>query len=298
MESNLAVPSGSVGFQENASSSPPSRTDALEKSDQRSYGDLPSSKESFGEVERHHPTFVPSISESVQAYEPTLFRGGHGPTNGYGGRITPGPRRFQYQPSSIDAPSYLTGTDGFQRSYYAGHSYIAVNPFLPSIAQNFVSPAHNIEHNTLDAASHLRPPTPMIPYSSSGHPLIASPTTTQFLVAFLFDTLPRQVYLHFQLRLPALYFSRVARIFEDAELSMPDIKRMAVVATNRWKEKSTSVVNANLDFEPSIVSLHFSHLKSSWEGFIDSLMREWKTLNIISVLLLSCVISRTKLQAF
>ncbi|KAF8999376.1 hypothetical protein BDQ17DRAFT_1543604 [Cyathus striatus] len=33
------------------------------------------------------------------------------------------------------------------------------------------------------------------------------------------DTLPRQVYLHLLLRLPAMYFSRVARIFEDAEVT-------------------------------------------------------------------------------
>ncbi|KAJ7769068.1 hypothetical protein DFH07DRAFT_715511, partial [Mycena maculata] len=32
------------------------------------------------------------------------------------------------------------------------------------------------------------------------------------------------------------------------------------------------------------------NFRSSWEGFIDSLMREWKTLNIISVLLLSLVL--------
>ncbi|KAJ6615543.1 hypothetical protein B0H10DRAFT_65422 [Mycena sp. CBHHK59/15] len=44
--------------------------------------------------------------------------------------------------------------------------------------------------------------------------------------AFVTDTLLRQIYLHMLLRLPSLYFSRVARIFEDAEVSRPDIERM------------------------------------------------------------------------
>ena len=43
---------------------------------------------------------------------------------------------------------------------------------------------------------------------------------------FVVDTLPRQVYLHSLLRLPALSFSRVARIFEDAEVSKHEIQRM------------------------------------------------------------------------
>ena len=36
--------------------------------------------------------------------------------------------------------------------------------------------------------------------------------------------LPRQVYLNFLLRLPGIYFSRDARMFEDAEVSRPDIE--------------------------------------------------------------------------
>ncbi|KJA14576.1 hypothetical protein HYPSUDRAFT_49018 [Hypholoma sublateritium FD-334 SS-4] len=46
--------------------------------------------------------------------------------------------------------------------------------------------------------------------------------------SFVGETLPRQIYLHFLLRLPSLYFSRVARIFEEADLTLPEIKRMAL----------------------------------------------------------------------
>ncbi|KAL1750051.1 hypothetical protein FB107DRAFT_280017, partial [Schizophyllum commune] len=42
----------------------------------------------------------------------------------------------------------------------------------------------------------------------------------------LLDAAPRVLYLYFLLRLPSLYFSRVARIFQDAKVSRPDIERM------------------------------------------------------------------------
>jgi hypothetical protein len=175
------------------------------------------------------------------------------------------------------------------RPYHPDHSYVAVNPFLSSVAQTFGPLAYDVEQNMRNP--HSWPPTPMLLHpQQSVQPYMAFPTTTQFIIAFLFDTLPRQIYLHLQLRLPALYFSRVARIIEYAELSMLDIERMAVATTDQLKDNSVSFVNANWEFEPSIVSPPFSNLKSSWEGFVDLLMREWKTLNIVSVLLLSCVI--------
>ena len=48
-----------------------------------------------------------------------------------------------------------------------------------------------------------------------------------YVAAFALDTLPRQLYLHFLFRLPSIYFSRVSRIFEEAEMSLPEIKRVS-----------------------------------------------------------------------
>ncbi|KAG6853452.1 hypothetical protein C0991_004310 [Blastosporella zonata] len=96
-----------------------------------------------------------------------------------------------------------------------------------------------------------------------------------FIFRFFFDSLPRQIYLLLLLYLPSFYFSRVARIFEEAEMTLPEIENMALQAGSipvdqlQW----SSPAGANL--------------KATWEGFIDSLLREWKTLNIVSVLLLS-----------
>lgn len=104
----------------------------------------------------------------------------------------------------------------------------------------------------------------------------------------LLNTIPRQLYLHILLRLPSLYFSRVALIFEDAELSMPDIKKMAIASADQWKDRPHGAQQAIAwNIEPSSVSPALANFKLSWEGFIDSLMREWKTLNLVSVLLLS-----------
>lgn len=125
------------------------------------------------------------------------------------------------------------------------------------------------------------PPAPMvIRYTKD-----SSIDMTKILVDFVTGTLPSQVYLHFLLRLPSLYFSRVARIFEEADLSLPEIKKMAL--------ETASTAKGPLDmqfFESSNMPLQYTRLKSTWEGFIDSVMREWKTFNIISVLLLSFVV--------
>jgi hypothetical protein len=106
-----------------------------------------------------------------------------------------------------------------------------------------------------------------------------------YIVAFIFDTLPRLLYSYILLRLPSLYFSRVARIFEDADLTMPEIKRMALELANVHQENVHQVLFTNLSRNAPATS-PFWALKASWESFIESLLREWKTLNIISVLLL------------
>ncbi|KAF5374277.1 hypothetical protein D9758_004578 [Tetrapyrgos nigripes] len=205
------------------------------------------------------------------------------------------------------------------------------------------------------------------------------------------------IYLHLLLRLPSMYFSRVSRIFEDAEISKPEIRRMInsckggsrIMAhnnrnatanaaasaqnqaqaqaqgtrsqpnlsnpnqtrpssrTERERERPTStsfaanlaaaglgiaspfgpgrqsqpqtqtqthlspaaaslvdIVNGmdvDLDAVPllplpeewsaQLVSPALMRFKMSWEGFVDSLMKEWKTLNVVSTLLLSAILT-------
>ncbi|KAF8066496.1 hypothetical protein FPV67DRAFT_1495041 [Lyophyllum atratum] len=244
---------------------------------------------------------APSLPEELR--ETTLQRGGSPALfdgRVHGGRSTPVPSRYQYQPSTTgsESSSYLTGTDREGNiPWHGAQSYVAVDPYLPSVAQSLVNFTYPGANGQIPSHPHSRPSTPMPPppyQSTTGDTLF--PSTSNYILAFLFDTLPRQIYLHFLLTLPSLYFSRVARIFEDAELSMPDIKKMAVVSAKQWKEGSTTMVHAQWNFEPSIVSPHFSNLKSSWEHFIDSLIKEWKTLNIISALLLSAILTTLQID--
>ena len=123
-----------------------------------------------------------------------------------------------------------------------------------------------------------------------------------------------------------MYFSRVARVFEDAEVSRPDIERtiesnqvgvQGVVTDERlslpvdmgsgvYPPDRGAGVSANSrlgysqmkdtpllplpfpeDWTPPLVSSSLIRCKHSWEAFIDSLLREWKTLNVPSALLAS-----------
>ena len=133
-----------------------------------------------------------------------------------------------------------------------------------------------------DPTKHEHPTIPPAPQPPLAHPHPQSPSLMACIFAFLLDTLPRQVYLNLMLRLPQLYFSHVIRIFEDAEMSMPEIKKMALGANNYLKDPTTSKI-----LESGFASPRYDNLTRSWRAFIDSLMREWKTMNIISVLLLS-----------
>lgn len=148
---------------------------------------------------------------------------------------------------------------------------------------------------------------------------------------FLMDSLPRIIYLYALLQIPAMYFSRVARIFEDADVSRPDIQRM-IDACSRpgYHLPLSSSVNVNTnasrhptstgigimghvgaaalvsdvdipltaaeDWTAPFVSPALVRFKHSWEAFIDSLLREWKTLNVVSALLLSYVNTNTSLD--
>lgn len=112
-----------------------------------------------------------------------------------------------------------------------------------------------------------------------GSPTIAPEIPLRiYIFIFLTSILPRQIYLHCLLRLPYMYFSRVDQIFVDAHLSLEEIKEMALrdsVDEHVHGRKSKGMPRSYL------------RLKENWEHFIDNLMREWKTLNIISGLLLS-----------
>jgi hypothetical protein len=69
-------------------------------------------------------------------------------------------------------------------------------------------------------------------------------------------------------------------------MSMLQIKLGTLEAAIQLKEAAKDVAADAWKLEP-VESARYSKLQNTWNSFIDSLTREWKTLNIISVLLLS-----------
>ncbi|CUA76214.1 hypothetical protein RSOLAG22IIIB_12139 [Rhizoctonia solani] len=114
------------------------------------------------------------------------------------------------------------------------------------------------------------------------------------------DQALRQIYRHFLLRLPSVYFTRVSKVFEEAELSRVEVQKM-IDASKRARrrrlrrgQRQAHSESNELDFWPNeqewttpIVSPSLQRFKQSWDEFMDSLQKEWKTLNVVSALLLS-----------
>jgi len=92
-----------------------------------------------------------------------------------------------------------------------------------------------------------------------------------------------QLYRHLLLRLPSIYFARVTHVFIDAEVSRPEVQRMIDERNQRegyWWPADHEWVSPN-------VSSTMIRFKESWESFIESVLKEWKTLNVVSALLLT-----------
>lgn len=110
------------------------------------------------------------------------------------------------------------------------------------------------------------------------------------------DQVPRQLYLYFHLRMPALYWSRVSRVFQDADMSMGEIKRMALEIAQNGESDRLLMEQGFLPYTSSN-SAPWSRLRSSWNHFITSLVAEWSTLNIISALLLSAILTILQIES-
>ena len=86
-----------------------------------------------------------------------------------------------------------------------------------------------------------------------------------------FTALPRFLYFSVLLFLPSFYRKRVHRIFNGVHLAENEMASRYVGGppAGSWRPK------------------HWEEVKHSWSDFIDSTLKEWSTLNIVSVLLLS-----------
>ncbi|KAF8872945.1 hypothetical protein BD779DRAFT_316434 [Infundibulicybe gibba] len=97
----------------------------------------------------------------------------------------------------------------------------------------------------------------------------------------------KEIYLLALLRLPPIYFVRVGRVIHDAELSEEDVEEISVRSDDAWEVKTDWTDGRRTKL---------ATFKSSWESFASSLIKEWKTFNVVSVLLLSSVVAILQLQ--
>lgn len=190
---------------------------------------------------------------------------------------------------------------GFHRKETREEPFVPQNPFQRLRRFSIGSPEPrndgSFDHNREGSLKQC------LPRPITCYPLKTSRRFLRSSRYFLMDTLPRQIYLHLLLRLPSLYFSRIARIYEDAELSRPDIQRLVDACAPQMQNHNSSHVPPGAHYHPqpalpladewtvANVSPALLRFKHSWEAFIDSLLREWKTLNLVSALLLSAILS-------
>ena len=99
----------------------------------------------------------------------------------------------------------------------------------------------------------------------------------KYIVAFLFDTLPRQMYRILLLNIPAYYHSRFTHILTEAGVvSLREI-RQGIQQT---------IMHIKCHHKELPKSHRFIKFEATWNNFIESVVKEWETYNIISGLLL------------
>lgn len=155
-------------------------------------------------------------------------------------------------------------------------------PLSPSHAKSQSSPARspsplrNLFWPFHRSHSREEPFVPIDPYKLN---ILLPPQTLRHLPS----QIVRQIYRHILLRLPSIYFTRVSRVFSDAEVSRPEVQRM-IEGRNRGDEWPADHEWVAPNVSPALI-----RFKESWETFVESVLKEWKTLNVLSALLLTCV---------
>ena len=139
---------------------------------------------------------------------------------------------------------------------------------------------------------------PILPFHSGNRPKVERaeqadekhPVACGLKIAGLFFyVIPNAIYLGFLLGLPALYWSRVTRIFEEADLGIKEIKEIALTAVASRNKALIEQLNQGI-IPSDLPANRYKSLIKSWEEFIERLTKEYEVLNVITVLLLSYVL--------
>lgn len=195
--------------------------------------------------------------------------------------------RIPYRNSSRDRqthgpahpPPGIRRTDLHKRSN-SPISFMKRRHRRPSISESFLPATYDEERAVSKTSGSPHSKSFRSPRLGGRASLEETPTLRDQISIFLMDIVPHQIYLHCLLRLPYLYFSRVDQIFENANLTLEQMKDMAL-------QVSLEGIGDGYGKATTDIPKGYWRLKKAWERFIDCLLREWKTLNIISGLLLS-----------
>ncbi|KAI0036231.1 hypothetical protein K488DRAFT_82340 [Vararia minispora EC-137] len=186
-------------------------------------------------------------------------------------------------------------------------SYTTVRPTpIPTSTMGVLNYSNVTNHPTSVPPQHVPPglaPDAGKPYNLGRKSSVFGDDIASDLFNLVFYTIPKEIYFILLLRLPQFYFSRVKRVFDSAELSQNDIERIYYATAQEWQKKhrkkrvSVSVLpnlnwdGSGMDGEGIHITSAMRSFKASWEEFIDSLLREWSTLNIISALLVAAILT-------
>lgn len=156
-------------------------------------------------------------------------------------------------------------------------------------------------------------PQPTIPAKAE------APTAFNIVLSsFLRFTHPlaKVIYTPLLLNIPSLYRSRVFKVFLEADLGLSQLKNMVVKLASRGKMNKVMMLRVGVGMGADAFNIkgsyaqppylsggpavapspwsqslppEYEELQKTWNNFIDSLLEEWKTLGVISALVLSCV---------
>ncbi|TFK70817.1 hypothetical protein BDN72DRAFT_838491 [Pluteus cervinus] len=161
--------------------------------------------------------------------------------------------------------------------------YAAANPYeIPTL---FESP-------TPDSTKDAEAQSPEQAFSTSSVSAPGKPRAPEVKKAKLtWKTLPVQLYLHTLLRLPDMYWNRLDRIFRDADDEAASSSTPSLLGLGDLTALSASVSmgGAGLGGESEEDFTHSPRFASAWESFVESLIKEWETLNVVAALLLSAI---------
>ncbi|TFK28948.1 hypothetical protein FA15DRAFT_664592 [Coprinopsis marcescibilis] len=224
-------------------------------------------------------SFTPE--EGAEGARNSMAFGGAGAGNGAVGTHAAGGEAFQWQfQAGNGAPVHFGPDVGHSQSIPGllrrASTKTSTNIKFDSFAQD---PAEKFATLSLSPSENLPLPT-------------TASTTGEGFFSYLYSLwkyVSRTAYLYILLGLPALYFTRVVTIFDEANIEIMVMKQLVLdtESTRRMGEKGGHSASP-----PA-----FEKLKRSWQHFIDTLIKEWKTLNIISVLLLSAILSLLQIES-